>query len=124
MLNILINLLTFGKIVQHLITAFLFLVNIQGVGKPDVGPFFQFSEMPIALLNLILVGLFLIGFFGKVVKKSWALFFILELAAIDIVMEVLFHGLFFLTMSTLVSMILIGVILLYEKTLHGRIILR
>ena len=102
-----ITILTIEKIGQHLLTAGFFLIDVPGIGKPDIGPFFNISDEVMALLNLILFGLFLLGFIGVQRKSRWGLDLVMELAALDIVLEVLFHGLFFITVSVLVSAILI-----------------
>lgn len=123
LLDALITVLTLEKMAQHLVSAFLFVFNVPGWGKPDVGPVFQFSGDYMAVLNLILVGLFLLGLFGKIKKLRWGLGFIVEIAAIDIVLEALFHGLFFINVSVVVSFVLIMVIFTYQKTFFGRIFL-
>ena len=121
LLDALVTLLTLEKMGQHLVTAFLFVVDIPGMGKPDVGPVFQFSGEYMAVLNLIVFGLFLLGLFGKIRKLKWGLGFIVEIAAIDIVLEALFHGLFFITVSVVVSFVLIVVVFTFQKTYYGRI---
>lgn len=121
MLDLLVTLLTLEKMVQHLFSAFLFLVEIPGFSKPDVGPVFQFSGEYMAVLNLIIFVLFLLGLYGKIRKLKWGLGFIVEVAAIDIVLEALFHGLYFFNQSVVVSVVLIIVVFTFQKRYYGRI---
>jgi hypothetical protein len=123
LMGLLITLLTFEKLVQHLATAVLFVFDVPGVGRPDIGPFFRFAPWALALLNVFLSGLFLFGLLSRWRKLRWAPFFIIELAALDIVLEALFHGLFFITVSVVVSTLLILVIVLYQREYHGRVVL-
>lgn len=121
MLDLLVTLLTLEKMGQHLFSAILFLVEIPGFSKPDVGPVFQFSGEYMAVLNLIIFGLFLLGLYGKIRKFKWGSGFIVEIAAIDIVLEALFHGLYFLNESFIVSVVLIIVVFTFQQRYYGRI---
>jgi len=103
----LIKIFTFEKAVQHLLTAIFFIVDIPGIGKPDIGTNISLSYGLMALSNLILFGAFSIGLIGRLRDIGWALRLIGGLAALDIVLEIVFHGLFYLTVSVLVSTLLI-----------------
>jgi hypothetical protein len=116
LLKAVINILTIEKIGQHLLTAVFFLFDIPGIGKPDIGPFFSINDEVMALLNLALFGLFLLSIIGAQRNAGWSLDLVMELAALDIVLEVLFHGLFFITVSVLVSVILIVAIFFLRRS--------
>jgi hypothetical protein len=103
----LVSILTFEKAAQHLLTALFFLVDIPGIGKPDIGPNISISYEAMALVNLLLFGAFSLGLLGKIWGAHWSLKMIGGLAAADILLEVLFHGFFYLTVSVLVSTLLI-----------------
>jgi hypothetical protein len=112
-LEALITLLTIEKTAQHLISAIAFIVDVPGVGKPDIGPYFTLSNEVMALLNLIYFALFLVGLLGEIRLSGWAFSMVGGLAAIDILFEVIFHGLFYLTVSVIVSTLLIIAIIYY-----------
>ena len=107
LLNVLIYVLTAEKALQHLLTALFFLVHIPGIGTPDIGTTFQISNGIMAILNLVYFAFFVVGIVGKAKQESWAIWLIVVLAALDIVLEFVFHGFFFITVSVIVSTILI-----------------
>jgi hypothetical protein len=115
LLSVLIYLLASEKALQHLLTALFFLVHIPGIGTPDIGPTFQISSETMALLNLAYFASFVIGILGKAKQQAWAIWLIVFLAFLDIVLEFLFHGFFFITVSVIVSAILIAVSLLWLR---------
>jgi hypothetical protein len=106
-LNILIYALTAEKATQHLLTALFLLVHIPSIGTPDIGTTFHISNGTMAILNLAYFAFFVIGIVGKARQEKWAIWLIVFLAALDIVLEFLFHGFFFITISVTVSTILI-----------------
>lgn len=106
-LEALIIVLTLEKSAQHLITALFFVVDVPGIGKPDIGSNFSISSEVMALLNLALFGAFILGLYGRIKDAGWALKLIWGSAALDIVLEFLFHGLFYITVSIVVSTLLI-----------------
>jgi hypothetical protein len=114
-LNVLIYLLTAEKAVQHLLTALFFLVHIPGVGTPDIGTTFQISNGIMAILNLAYFAFFVVGIVGKTKQRNWAMWLIVFLAALDIVLEFVFHGFFFITVSVIVSIILIVIIFVWRR---------
>lgn len=99
--------LTFEKIAQHLLTAVFFVVDIPGIGRPDIGPRFQFSDATMAVLNIIVFFLFGVGFWGRLKSKGWNRTLLAGLAVFDILAEFIFHGFFFITVSVIVSIILL-----------------
>ena len=105
-----ILLLTFEKTVQHLLTAVFFVVDIPGIGRPDIGPTFQFSDVTMAVLNLIVFVLFGASFWGRLRVKQWHKPLLVSLAVFDILAEFVFHGFFFITISVLVSAVLLVLI--------------
>jgi len=114
LLEALIIVFTMEKTVQHFLSALFFLVDIPGIGKPDTGPIFHLSYEVMALLNLILFGAFVLGLVWKIKHAKWALKFVGSLAALDILLEVVFHGFFFITVSVIISTLLIVVIIIYR----------
>jgi hypothetical protein len=114
-LNVLIYLLTAEKALQHLLTALFFLAYIPGVGKPDIGTTFQISNGIMAVLNLVYFAFFIVGIAGKAKQKKWAIWLIVFLAALDIVLEFVFHGFFFITVSVIVSTILIVISVVWRR---------
>jgi hypothetical protein len=99
--------LTFEKMLQHLLTAIFFLIDNPGIGRPDIGPTFQFSDATMAVLNVIVFILFGLGFWGRLQGKGWHRPLLIGLAAFDILAEFVFHGFFFITVSVIVSVILL-----------------
>jgi hypothetical protein len=102
-----ILLLTIEKMFQHLLTVVFFVVDIPGIGRPDIGPTFQFSNATMAVLNVIVFILFGLGFWGRLQGKEWHRSLIIGLAIFDILAEFVFHGFFFITVSVIVSVILL-----------------
>jgi hypothetical protein len=92
---------------QHLLTVVFFVVDIPGIGRPDIGPTFQFSNATMAVLNVIVFILFGLGFWGRLQGKEWHRSLIIGLAIFDILAEFVFHGFFFITVSVIVSVILL-----------------
>jgi hypothetical protein len=106
-LNVLIYLLASEKAAQHLLTALLFLVHIPAIGTPDIGTTFHIGNGIMAILNLAYFVFFVVGIAGKLKQKNWAIWLIVFLASLDVVLEFVFHGFFFITVSVIVSTILI-----------------
>lgn len=110
-LQIGILLLTVEKMLQHLLTAIFFVVDIPGIGYPDIGPNFDLSNTMMAVLNIIVFILFGAGFWGRLQGRGWHKPLLVGLAAFDIVAEFVFHGFFFITVSVIVSAILIALVI-------------
>ena len=109
-IHISILVLTFEKMLQHLLTAVFFVVDIPGIGRPDIGPTFQFSDATMAVLNLIVFVLFGASFWGRLQGKGWHKPLLVSLAIFDILAEFIFHGFFFITISVIVSAVLLVLI--------------
>jgi hypothetical protein len=99
--------LTFEKMLQHLLTALFFVVDIPGIGRPDIGPTFQLSDATMVMLNLIVFILFGLGFWGRLRSQRWHRTLLVGLNVFDILAEFVFHGFFFITVSVIVSTILL-----------------
>jgi hypothetical protein len=99
--------LTIEKMLQHLLTALFFAVDIPGIGQPDIGPTFQFSDATMAALNIIVFVLFALGFWGRLRSQRWHRPLLVGLNVFDILAEFVFHGFFFITVSVIVSTILL-----------------
>ena len=99
--------LTFEKMLQHLLTAVFFVVDIPGIGRPDIGPTFQLSDATMVVLNVIVLILFGLGFWSRLQGKGWHRPLLISLAVFDILAEFLFHGFFYITVSVIVAVILL-----------------
>ena len=99
--------LTFEKMLQHLLTAVFFVVDIPGIGRPDIGPTFQLSDATMVVLNVIVLILFGLGFWSRLQGKGWHRPLLVGLAVFDILAEFLFHGFFYITVSVIVAVILL-----------------
>ena len=99
--------LTFEKMLQHLLTAVFFVVDIPGIGRPDIGPTFQLSDATMVVLNVIVFTLFGLGFWSRLQGKGWHRPLLVGLAVFDILAEFVFHGFFFITVSVIVAVILL-----------------
>jgi hypothetical protein len=106
-----IFLLAFEKVVQHLLSALFFIVDISGIGRPDIGPNFQLSDGTMVVLNVIVGILFALGLWGRLRDKGWHRTLLIGMAIFDILAEFVFHGLFFITWSVIVAVLLL--VLLY-----------
>ena len=102
-----ILLLAFEKTLQHLLTAVFFVVDIPGIGRPDIGPTFRFSDGTMVVLNLIVFILFALGVWGRLRELQWHRPLLAGLALFDIVAEFVFHGFFFITVSVIVAFALL-----------------
>ena len=76
--------LTFEKMLQHLLTAVFFVVDIPGIGRPDIGPTFQLSDATMVVLNVIVLILFGLGFWSRLQGKGWHRPLLISLAVFDI----------------------------------------
>ena len=103
------------KMLQHALTAVFFLFTIPGIGTPDTGPYFVIDNTTMAILNIAMFLVFAIGLYGFYRESGWGLPLVAVPAAADIVFEFVFHGLFFITVSVIVSTFLVVACLLYRK---------
>ena len=112
--------LTFEKMLQHLLTAIFFVVDIPGLGRPDIGPTFQFSDATMTVLNIIVFILFGLSFVGRLQGQGWHRPLLVGLNVFDILAEFVFHGFFFITISVIVSAVLLVLIKLdVDKSRRG-----
>lgn len=102
-----ILLLAFEKVVQHLVTAIFFAVDIPGIGRPNIGTTFQLSAGTMVILNAIVCILFATGFWGRLQGKGWHRPLLAGMALFDILAEFVFHGFFFITWSVIVAVTLL-----------------
>ena len=109
--------LVIEKMLQHLLTAVFFVVDLPGIGRPDIGPTFQLGDVTMAVLNLILLILFGIGLWGRLRGNQWHKPLLVSLALFDILAEFIFHGFFFITVSVIVAVALLVLIRLDPSSL-------
>jgi hypothetical protein len=105
-LTALVIVFTGEKMLQHILMAIFFAVQIPGIGTPDIGPYFSIDNHTMAVLNLLYFILMGTGLFGMVRQLGWGILLIIILAVLDILLEFLFHGLFYITVSVIASTIL------------------
>jgi hypothetical protein len=108
--DFMVTILVIEKILQHSLTALFFVVMIPGIGTPDIGPYFNFENNIMAIFNSLYCIFFGISLIEIKRRKERGIHLIISLAALDIVLEVIFHGLGYITISVLVSTILIIVL--------------
>jgi hypothetical protein len=102
---------------QHLLTAVFFVVDVPAIGRPDIGPTFQLSDVSMAVLNLIVFFLFGLSFWGRLRGSQWHKPLLVGLALFDILAEFIFHGFFFITVSVIVALALLVLIQLDTSSL-------
>jgi hypothetical protein len=112
-----ILLLIFEKLAQHLLTAVFFVVDLPGIGRPDIGPTFQLNDVTMAVLNLIVFTLFGISLWGRLRGSQWHKPLLVGLALFDILAEFIFHGFFFITVSVIVAVALLVLLQLDPSSL-------
>jgi len=95
------------KILQHGLTALLFVVNIGGIGKPDAGYLAFVGDPAMAVLNLIVMGFFVWGFWDIWKLRSRGLHLAILFSLFDIVAEFVIHGFGFITASVIVAIFLV-----------------
>ncbi len=112
--------LTVEKTLQHLILALLFFDLFPSVGVPYIGPNFLIDNSTMVFLNLVYALIFGIALFGIINKMRWGTSFAIILAALDIILEFVFHGLFYITVSVIMSTALIISGALYAKKIENK----
>jgi hypothetical protein len=117
-LKYLLRVLTLEKIVQHSLSAVFFLFDVPGIGKPDVGSVFHLSYSVMAALNILMSVGFMFGFVGVVEMAGRGVWLVGGLAVLDVLLELVFHGFGYLTVSVVVSLVLIGIILLQRNMVN------
>ena len=110
--KILVGVLIIEKITQHILTMLFFIIDIEGIGKPDIGSTFDLSDSTMAFLNLLYAILFLIALIPikrEYQKAKIGLNVAIFISIVDIVSEFLFHGFGFITVSVIMCILLIAV---------------
>jgi hypothetical protein len=101
-------LLVAEKILQHGLSALLFAVNIDWVGKPDIGSLIPLSDPVMTMLNLIVMGFFIWAFYDIWKLRMRGLNLAIIFSLFDIAAEVAFHGIGFITVSVIVAIFIVG----------------
>ena len=96
------------KILQHGLSALFFAINIDWIGTPDIGNRIPLSDPVMAVLNCIVMGFFIWGFWDIWKLRIRGLHLAIILSVFDIIAEFVFHGFGFVTISVIVAMFLIG----------------
>jgi len=96
------------KILQHGLTALFFVINIDGIGKPDISNRIPLSDPVMAVLNCIVMGFFIWGFRDIWKLRTRGLHLTIILSLFDIIAEFAFHGFGFITISVIIAIFLIG----------------
>ena len=96
------------KILQHGLTALFLAININGIGKPDIGNRIPLSDPVMVVLNCIVMGFFIWGFWDIWKKRTRGLHVAIILSLFDVIAEFVFHGFGFITISVIVAIFLIG----------------
>ncbi len=94
---------TMEKVLQHGLTALFFLIDIPGIGAPNIGNRFNLSNPTMVVLNIIYALLFFWALILAAKKAVSGYRAVLLLALLDIALEFTFHHFFFITVSVLVS---------------------
>jgi hypothetical protein len=102
--------LTLEKVFQHLVTAALFVVDVPGLGRPDIGRTFRIPGSAMAVLNAVIGMLFALGFVGSMLDKAWCRSLLIGLAVFDVLAEFVFHATFRITVSVVVGVLLLVLI--------------
>ncbi len=105
------------KILQHGLTAILFVVNIDGIGKPDIGNRIPLSDPAMAVLNCVMMGFFVWAFLDIWKSRTRGLHLVIVLSLFDIVAEFVFHGVGLITVSVIVAIFLIGFSFMLNRSL-------
>ena len=109
-------LLAAEKVLQHGLSALLFAVSIDWIGKPDIGNLIPLSDPAMTMLNLIVMGFFIWAFYDIWKLRMRGLKLAIMFSLFDIAAEVAFHGIGFLTVSVVVAMIIIGLACFLRKS--------
>jgi hypothetical protein len=107
------------KILQHGLTAFFFIINIDGIGKPDIGNRIPLSDPVMVVLNYIVMGFFIWGFWDIWKFQIRGLHPVIMLSLFDIIAEFVFHGFGFITISVIVAIFLIGFAFTLKKLIQN-----
>lgn len=119
LLKKIILILLLEKMAQHFITALFFIYAFPGIGTPDIGSYFTFNNNTMAFLNIIYGILFVLSFILYLKNNPYSLHLVVILSFLDIVLEFLFHGIGYITVSVIICSLLI--ILIYRDYLFIKI---
>jgi hypothetical protein len=108
------------KILQHGLTALFFVTNIGGFRKPDVGSRIPLSDPVMAVLNCVVMGFFVWGFWDIWKLRVRGLHLVIMLSLFDIIAEFVFHGFGFVTISVIVAIFLIGFAFILRKKINAK----
>jgi hypothetical protein len=100
--------LVIEKILQHGLSALFFVINMDGIVKPDVGNRILLSDPVMAMLNCIVMVFLILGLWDIWKLRIRGLHLAIILALFDIIAEFIFHGFGFITISVIVAILLIG----------------
>jgi hypothetical protein len=103
------------KILQHGLTALFFVINIEGIGRPDIGSQFPLSDPVMAVLNCIVMGFFIWGLWDIWKSRTRGLYLAIIFSLFDIIAEFVLHGFGFITISIIVAIFLIGFALVLKS---------
>ena len=109
-----IPILLIEKIVQHFLTAFFFLVDVQGIGTPDIGSNIPLDNTVMSIINIIYGLSFVYVLIEFSLFRKELLLIITILAFLDIIFEALFHFIGFITVSVIVSTVIILIIFYFR----------
>ena len=115
LLSITMVVLGMEKILQHALLSLAFIGVFPALETPDIGQSFTVNSNTMALFNLLITLLFGVGILGKIKNKRWGIHSMVSLAVLDIILEFLFHGLFYITVSVIISAVLIIISILYLR---------
>lgn len=107
------------KILQHGLSALFFTINIDWIGTPDIGNRIPLSDPVMAVLNCIVMGLFIRGFWDIWKFRIRGLHLVIILAFFDIIAEFIFHGVGFITVSVIVAIFLISFAFALKRSIQA-----
>ncbi len=108
--------LSIEKVLQHLLTGLMFVVDIKGIGKPNIGESIPVSDMNMVFFNLAFALLFVAGGLLFIRGHRYGKRIIFWMACLDIVLEFIFHGMGFITWSVVVSSVIL-LLVIFNKSL-------
>lgn len=103
------------KILQHGLTALFFVIDIEGIGRPDIGNQILLSDPVMAVLNCIVMGFLVWGLWDIWKSRTRGLYLAIIFSLFDIIAEFVLHGFGFITISVIVAIFLIGFALVLKS---------
>jgi hypothetical protein len=98
------------KLVQHAVTALLFLGLFPAIGVPEAGDRIVLGSAALAALNAAYAVAFAVALGVFLARLPWAHTSLLALALLDIVLEFVFHQIGFITVSVIASVALLALV--------------